>query len=119
MDALTSLAPELTQRKLSLWVEDPLTREYLLSVWQSDTRFLDVRVGGGHETIRATVHDLRSQGVGNVFGVADRDFGPTNRPQWGNMASGLEVFRLDSFEMENLLLATKRGEGAVTGWPEG
>lgn len=111
MDKSTSLAPELTQRKVTLWVEDALTREYLLTVWQSDAKILDVRVGGGHETIRATVHDLRSQGVGNVFGLTDRDFGPTNRPQWGNPASGLEVFRLESFEVENLLLDWDALEG--------
>lgn len=107
----THAAPATTLARIVLWVEDPLTKEYLHRVWQNDVKLFDIRVGGGNEGIRATVHDQRARGATNVFGLIDRDFGNSNRAQWLNPASGLEVFVPDVHEMENYLLDWPALEG--------
>jgi len=97
-------SPGVTTAPVVLWVEDGLTGEYLLKLWQTHAKLFDVRVGGTCETIRAAVHDERTADNRRVFGVIDRDFRPSNHAQWANPDSGIEVFVPPVHEMENYLL---------------
>ena len=84
-----------------LWVEDKVTKEYLLQAWAADAAVFDIQVGGRCETIQAAVHHQRLTGFHNVFGLVDRDFRTTNTPAWTTTAP---VFYLPRLEMENYLL---------------
>ncbi len=64
-----------------LWVEDLVTSAYLGELWQHDSRF-KFYIGGGHESLTALVEDARRSGHRGVFGLRDRDFGPSNRARW-------------------------------------
>ena len=97
-------APDSTLAPIILWVEDRLTKEYLHKVWQDTEKLLDIRIGGGNESVRAVVHDQRKQGYANVFGFMDRDFRPSNIGRWSASDSNLEVFVPDVHEIENYLL---------------
>lgn len=111
MITTSHLSTLLAARKVVLWVEDTLTKEYLLHLWQPEDIHFNILVGGGNRAIRAVVHDLREDGYGHVFGLTDLDFGQTNKAQWLNPASGLEVFRLPVLEIENYLLDWDALEG--------
>ena len=97
------LSPLLTFRPIVLWVEDSLTKEYLGRIWSPDDKLFNILIGGGHETIRGIVHDLRNQGYSYVFGLVDRDFRNSNQTRWSNR--DVNVFVPDFFEMENCLLS--------------
>lgn len=84
-----------------LWVEDVVTSVYLQAVWQHDRRF-QLYVGGGHEVLAGIVEDARRSGRSNVYGLRDRDFGPTNRPRWRQ--PDVTTFALETFEIECFLL---------------
>jgi hypothetical protein len=94
--------PEATQGRIILWVEDTLTKEYLLKIWGNDSRIFNIRVAPGRDSIKAVVHDLWKDGVTNVFGLVDKDFGPDAPQNWNNPQA--TVFRLPVFEVENYLL---------------
>ncbi|MCX7046769.1 MAG: hypothetical protein NTX50_14945 [Candidatus Sumerlaeota bacterium] len=100
----THLQMLLTRRPIVLWVEDIVTKTYLERIWQPEETLFNICVAGGNDTVDAVVHDLRDQGYGYVFGLADRDFGNANVAQWMNPASSLEVFRPSCHEIENYLL---------------
>lgn len=95
LDALYNAAPNI------LWVEDALTAIYLDAVWQHD-RTIKAYIAGGHETIKAVVEDAVRAGRSRVFGLRDRDFGPTNRPRWSG--TNVRMFVLETFEVECFLL---------------
>jgi hypothetical protein len=84
-----------------LWVEDLVTSVYLRAVWQYDRRF-QLYVGGGHEVLAAVVEDACRSGRSHVYGMRDRDFGPTNRPRWKQ--ADVSIFALETFEIECFLL---------------
>jgi hypothetical protein len=65
---------------INLWVEDELSREYRLALWNRppDIFFL---IAGGNEGVGAVVKDAEMAGFSNVFGLIDPDFRPTNRSQ--------------------------------------
>lgn len=84
-----------------LWVEDLVTSVYLEAVWQHDRRF-QLYVGGGHEVLAAVVEDARRSGRSHVYGLRDRDFGPTNRHRWQQL--DVSTFVLETFEVECFLL---------------
>jgi hypothetical protein len=88
---------------INLWVEDELSREYLLALWNSppDIFFL---IAGGNEGVGAVVKDAEAAGFPNVFGLIDRDFRPTNRSQWNSPGKTFRRFILPVHEMENYLL---------------
>jgi hypothetical protein len=87
---------------LVLWVEDPLTRDYLDAIWTDpDIRFL---IAGGNESIPTVVEGARSDGHAHVFGFIDRDFRTSNRARWANPASRVSVFIPEAHEVENYLL---------------
>ena len=88
--------------KINLWVEDSITKEYLIEVWQDSS--VQIHVGGGNQTIRGIVQDASRLGLPNVFGVVDKDYGLSNRLQWENPNSGAKVFILPVHELENYLL---------------
>lgn len=94
IDALYNVAP------IILWVEDELTKIYLNEVWNAPT--IGILVGGGHEIISAVVEDAKRRGRDFVFGLRDRDFGPTNRPRWNDPTT--KMFTLETFEVECFLL---------------
>jgi hypothetical protein len=97
----TSL-PALYSAPLILWVEDPVVRDYLSSVWtDADLRFL---IAGGNAGISPVVRSARQEGHTHVYGFVDRDFRTSNRPNWSNPASDLTVFVPDAHEIENYLL---------------
>ena len=94
----TSL-PALYSAPLVLWVEDPLVRDYLSSVWvDPDVRFL---IAGGNAGIPAVVESARQEGHTHVYGMVDRDFRTTNRPRWLIPASDLQVFVSDAAVVED------------------
>lgn len=97
--ALSSL---YKNKKLVLWVEDPLTRAWLHHLWQ-DTD-LALLVAGGNDAVFAAVRDARASGHGSVFGFRDRDFIASNQGRWLDPGSRLEVFVPDALEVENFLL---------------
>jgi len=103
MPAPGHLAPLLTVRPIVLWVEDSLTKEYLSRIWSPDDKLFNILIGGGNETIRGIVLDLRTQGYSHIFGLVDRDFRDSNQPRWPN--PGVNVFVPDFFEMENYLFS--------------
>lgn len=98
-----SLQPSATRGRISLWVEDALTKAYLTAVWAPEDTLFNISMAGSHSTVIGLVHDARLNGTGNVFGVVDCDFRFTNRPNWANTGRPLETFRLESHEVENLL----------------
>ena len=81
-----------------LWVEDVITRDYLGKVW-GDPSEVAFMIGGTASGIHATVHTAIREGISHVFGLVDRDFGTTNRPQWNDPQT--RVFRLPRHEVEN------------------
>jgi hypothetical protein len=97
----TSL-PGIYRSALVLWVEDPLVRDYLQSVW-GDSAF-GFLIGGGNAGIRPVVEAARQDGHSHVYGLVDRDFGVSNRAKWLNSASSLAVFVPCAHEVENYLI---------------
>ncbi|PNE20260.1 hypothetical protein V511_09585 [Mesotoga sp. Brook.08.YT.4.2.5.1] len=85
-------------------VEDVLTKEYLIRIWQPDDKYFYILVAYGRESVRAVTHDLRTAGFRNVFGLIDRDFGTSNYDSWIQVLSNEAVFILPVFEIENYLL---------------
>lgn len=95
LDALYNAAPTI------LWVEDALTAIYVDTIWRHD-RTIKTYIAGGHETIKAVVEDASREGRARVFGLRDRDFGPTNRRRWSEPE--VRMFVLEAFEVECFLL---------------
>jgi hypothetical protein len=88
---------------LVLWVEDPLTRDYLRAIWANPTG-IAFRLGGGNEGVRAIVKAFEEEGHRNVFGVMDRDFRTSNKSEWTDPAKTFRTFTLPVHEVENYLL---------------
>jgi hypothetical protein len=95
LNSLFSLAP------IILWVEDAVTRDYLQQAWGNPSEFVFF-LAGGKSDVRVIVETARREGVFHVFGIVDRDFGTTNRADWGQ--PNVQLFRLPRHEMENYLL---------------
>lgn len=101
---MTSPAPDIAalykNRPVYLWVEDELTRTYLDAAWgpQGDIGLLIAR---NSENVRTIVTNARKEGLTNVFGLQDRDFGAGGFGDWDRKRP---VLRLDSHEVENFLL---------------
>lgn len=102
MSEPTHLAALYNAAEIILWVEDLVTAAYLGELWGHDPR-LGFCIGGGHETLQAVVEDARRSGRRGVFGLRDRDFGPSNRPRW-NSTDVIPFFALETFEVECFLL---------------
>lgn len=100
----TGLPSLLSKRKIVLWVEDRLTREYLYSIWPDESERFNIMSGGGHKAVRGIVNELKGQKYSNVFGLTDRDFYPTNRGRWKENDPNLVIFRPERVEIENYLL---------------
>lgn len=99
---MTDLPSIYRRARIMLWVEDLQTRQYLDAVWRTpDIGYL---IGGSSDTIQAVTKDAYRAGYGHVFGLRDRDFGPSNRRRWSSMADDARVYALDALEIENLLL---------------
>jgi len=81
-------------------VEDELTRDYLTALW-SDNRFM-IAPAGNAAGVGAMVSDARADHLMHVFGVADRDFRPSNHANWAQLDTF--VFRPPAHEVENYLL---------------
>lgn len=95
--------PALYKHDICLWVEDPLTRSYLATLWSSDSK-LGLLVAGGHEGTRAVAEMAFRDQILKVFGLVDRDFGTTNRHQWANPPKDLRCYKTEVHEVENFLL---------------
>ena len=89
---------------VNVWVEDDVTRAYLKAVWKEDAD-IGVLIAGGWTNVAGAVEESRQGGYGNVYGCRDRDFGDSNRAQWGD--ASLVLFKGDAFEVENLQLDEK------------
>lgn len=87
-------------RKITLWVEDRLTRDYLTAAWD-DPPAIRLLVAGSNAPMGALVASARADGFTSVFGLCDRDFSSTNYGAW---SSTTPVFRLRMHEVENALL---------------
>lgn len=83
-----------------LVVEDEYTRIYLRELWQDPS--IGYVVANSKEAVGAVVDALRADGLDHVFGVRDRDFGPTNHSAWS--AKTTRVFTLPAHEIENYSL---------------
>jgi hypothetical protein len=92
--------PKLYRAPFNIWVEDALTSEYLQEVWH-DPRLLFL-IAGSSDSIDSAVSSARASGLGNVFGIKDRDFEAENSARWNNR--DLHVFIHPLHEAENLLL---------------
>lgn len=100
---MANTLPALYRRaSVMLWVEDPLTRDYLDTLWQ--TTRIGFLVGGGHGSVGAATEDAYRSGIAHVFGVRDRDFGKSNRERWGALSGQERVYRLPRVEIENYML---------------
>lgn len=89
--------------RITLFVEDPLTRDYLRRVWDTPID-VEFRLGGGNDGVRAIVKTFEQEGHPNVFGVTDRDFRPSNQAEWVNPTKQFRSFVLPVHEIENYLL---------------
>lgn len=107
----TGYSPSITRSPITLWVEDNLTKQYLLKVWQDEGSLIDIRLGGGKDVIKGIVHDQWEQGHRKTFGFADRDFSRPNQDRWNNPASKIRVFYPEVHEIENYLLDWEAMEG--------
>lgn len=89
--------------RVTLWVEDVFTREYLRAAWDSPVD-IGFAVAGGHSYLKPLIADARQHYRHlRVWGLRDRDFGATNRGAWKEET---EVFVPEVFEAENWLLAS-------------
>jgi hypothetical protein len=88
-------------KKVYLWVEDVETRAYLKALWPTEN--IGILVAPGSDSVRAAVHDARRQGLMQVFGLSDRDFGTSNQHRWA-AADFDGHFILPVFEIENFML---------------
>jgi hypothetical protein len=95
--------PGLYSGKINLWVEDAITRDYLLAVWPNDPS-VKILVGAGADSIAAAAKDAEAGGIGNVFAFVDRDHRETNRPNWQNPSKTFRRFVASVYELENFLL---------------
>lgn len=59
----TGYSPSITRSPITLWVEDNLTKQYLLKVWQDEGSLIDIRLGGGKDVIKGIIHDQWEQGT--------------------------------------------------------
>jgi len=89
--------------RITLFVEDPLTRDYLREIWEHATEVV-FRLGGGNDGVRAIVRTFEEEGHPNVFGVTDRDFRDANHKDWFSSAKTFRTFVLPVHEIENYLL---------------
>ena len=80
--------PDFYRGAVNLWVEDPLTRDYLGAVWQNDPA-IRFYVGGGTDGITAVLKEAQLAGLKNVFAFVDRDFRVSNHADWTNLAKPL------------------------------
>ena len=103
------LDPLYKDRPIALWVEDGLTRDYLTAAWD-DPKQIRLLIAGDSTAVGALVKSARRMGYGAVFGLCDRDFGPTNCSSW---STSTEVFRLQMHEIENALLAPRSLQAAL------
>lgn len=94
------LDPLYKDRPVTLWVEDPLTRDYLKEGWD-DPQQVRLLVAGNNQAVHSLVGSARREGYTAVFGLCDRDFGATNHGSWSTTTS---VFRLRMHEIENAIL---------------
>ncbi len=99
----TADLPGFYRGALNLWVEDPLTRDYLREVWQNDPLVV-FYVSGGSDGILAVLKEAEAAGLKNVFAYADRDFRPSNRADWNNASKTFKRFVASVHEVENFLL---------------
>lgn len=97
--------------RLDLYVEDALTEQYLGTLFQLESGWLNITQVGGREAVRAMVAAERGRGNQQAFGWQDRDFGGDNTAKWDE--AGTYVFRGTYHEIENYMLdweAMKEGE---------
>ena len=102
MSLAVSISAIYRPDRIHLWVEDPVTREYLGSCWNdADVVF---HIAGGNQGVEAILKDAQDQGFTSVFGFVDQDFGPTNRSEWLNPVKTFRRFVSGVHELENFLL---------------
>ncbi len=94
--------PHLYRGKINLWVEDATSAAYFNAVWSdSDIRIL---TAGGQNAVEALAKHAMENRLGNVFGVVDADFLPTNEADWFVPGKTFRRFVLPVHEVENLML---------------
>lgn len=89
-------------RPITVWVEDPVTSEYLFDCWNLPV--ITCRTGGSCESISVMIHDAVQRNEANVFGIVDRDFRATNAADWLDLTKDIRCFVLPAHETENYLL---------------
>jgi len=100
----SELSSLLSARPIVLWVEDELTKEYLLRVWRPDDRLFQIIVGGSMNSVIAVVNDLReAKECRHVFGLIDRDFRDSDKSKWHS--DDVLVLQPTVMEIENFLLS--------------
>ncbi len=104
MPAITDVARNsLYPALINLWVEDQVTRTYLSEIWGNDPAVAFL-IGGGNEGVTAVLKDAEVREFANVFGVIDRDYRRSNRPDWVTPTKTFRRFILPVHEVENYLL---------------
>jgi hypothetical protein len=112
-----NISENLTGR-LVLYVEDDLTKQYLETLFQLESGWLNIVDVGGNRAVRAMVVADREQGNKQSFGWQDKDFGEDNTAKWGQ--ADTYVFRGTYHEIENYMLdweAMKGGEKSSDYFP--
>ncbi len=101
---MPSLIPSFyNQTRVNIWVEDPLSADYLTAVWpNSNFHFI---VSGGIAGAKAMAKRASDDHLPiHVFAVVDRDLGTDNEARWADAAWPGVVFRPSVLEVENFLL---------------
>ena len=102
MTAATDVPQLYRPTAIDLWVEDAFTRTYLKELW--DDPRISFHVAGDAAGVAVMARQAEKEQFPAVYGVIDRDFGPTNRDRWFNPGPTSRLFRLPAHEVENYLL---------------
>ncbi len=92
--------PNRATRRIAVYVEDSLTKEYLSIIWADSLSALNIIVAGNVSAVRSLVtYNNANNGV--CWGVTDRDH------RWDAPKSKSNIFTLSKHEIENYLLDAK------------
>lgn len=83
--------------KISVYVEDSLTKEYLSIIWADALSSLDIKVAGNANAVKSLVA-YKNANNSVCWGIVDRDF------RWDTQAIRNSIYTFDRHEIENYLL---------------
>jgi hypothetical protein len=87
----------ITSQRITVFVEDSLTKEYLSIIWADSLSALDIKVAGNVSAVRSLVA-YNNANRGDCRGITDRDY------RWDASDYTNNIFTLRKHEIENYLL---------------